>query len=201
MINDRSLLTSYRRLGENKNIFDYIHVGIDGAILGAWDFLFHQKTLEQLESMILNAILNHKCEKFIENLQGKFWNAVVKSGNAIKKALATKYLSYLSRQKYSFICKTQKSAFEINDNDCGNIIKHGDKSINIKSSFVSHHAIEELVKNMDISEISFIPGYSGVARIVTALTTMIVELHMKVPTLKQNFLWFNGKQNHFIIEF
>ena len=47
MINVNSNSTRYQRLKETKNILEFIHGGIDGAIWGAWDFLCHQTTVEQ----------------------------------------------------------------------------------------------------------------------------------------------------------
>ena len=36
---------------------------------------------------------------------------------------------------------------------------------------------------------------------MTALVTMIIDLHLKVPSLKKNLLWFNDIENHFVFEF
>ena len=36
---------------------------------------------------------------------------------------------------------------------------------------------------------------------MTALVTMIADLHLRAPLLKDQLIWFNGNINHFIIEF
>ena len=66
---------------------------------------------------------------------------------------------------------------------------------------VSHRAVDCFVKTLDIGEVHQIPGYSGVARTVTALTTMIADLNLAVPSLNKNLVWFNGNTNHFVVEF
>lgn len=87
MINDVSSSTRYRRKTETKNMLEYIHGGVEGAIYGAWDFLTHAITAERLEQLLLQ---NNK-GKFIAKLPGKFMNNLEKSDAAMKKALATKY--------------------------------------------------------------------------------------------------------------
>ena len=38
-------------------------------------------------------------------------------------------------------------------------------------------------------------------RTVTALTTMMLDLHLRVPSLQEKLVWFNDIENHFVIEF
>lgn len=61
--------------------------------------------------------------------------------------------------------------------------------------------IEKFTKTLDIGEIHIIPGYAGVARTVTALITMICDLHIKVDALRKNLIWFNNNINHFVAQF
>ena len=50
-------------------------------------------------------------------------------------------------------------------------ITYGDLQVNLRTAVVSHNAVEKFAKNINIGEIHIIPGYSGVYRAVTALTT------------------------------
>ena len=38
-LNDSSNSTRYSRQNESRNVLEYIHGGINGAIFGAWDFV------------------------------------------------------------------------------------------------------------------------------------------------------------------
>ena len=49
---------------------------------------------------------------------------------------------------------------------------------------ISNENVERFVPAMDIGEIHDIPGYCGAARTGTALTTMIMDLHRSVSSLK-----------------
>ena len=83
--------TRYQRRGETKALLQYVHGGESGATYGAWDFLvanYENKKLEELS-------INHKREKFIETIIGKFSD--VKSEAAMKQAVATKFQGHLSR--------------------------------------------------------------------------------------------------------
>lgn len=77
----------------------------------------------------------------------------------------------------------------------------GDTKLDLRSPSISHIAVDSFVKNLDIGEIHQIPGYSGVTRTVTALTTMIAHLNLKVKPRKENLMWFNNNPNHFVVEF
>ena len=107
MITDYTSSTRYRRRAESKSVLEYIHGGFNGAVFGAWDFLSHSLKFEQLQDLLTR----FKKGKFIEELRGKF-NAKYRNNDvALKKALATKYTSYLSRRKYQFMCNIQNSLF------------------------------------------------------------------------------------------
>ena len=57
------------------------------------------------------------------------------------------------------------------------------------------------MKQLDLGDIHTIPGYCGVFRSVTALTTMIIDLHLRSEPLRKKLHWFNGVENHFVVEF
>ena len=69
------------------------------------------------------------------------------------------------------------------------MISYGDKKINQCKKCISNENVERFVQAMDIGEIHDIPGY-GAARTGTALTTMIMDLHRSVPSLKNKLRWF-----------
>ena len=185
--------THYRRRNETKNILQYIHGGSEGAVYGAWDFLTNSTSYKELERFLLK----FKKGKFIEKLQGKFSTAFNKSNVAVKKALATKYASYLSRRKYTFICKIQKSVFASDGDGVAHPVDYAGHKLDLKTAVVSHKRVEEFAKSIDIGEIHVITGYSGVAR----TASMITDLHLTIPSSKKNLLWFNSIEDHFVVEF
>ena len=107
-MNDYKNSTRYKRQKETKDVLAYIHGGMQGAIFGAWDFSSRYAGKDLMEKIFLT----YKRGKFLENLYGKFSNVLDKSEMSMKKALATKYYLYLSRRKYTFLCKIQKSIFD-----------------------------------------------------------------------------------------
>jgi hypothetical protein len=195
MIND-TCSTKYRRRDESRKIMDFIHGGSDGAIYGAWDLLCSITPIKLMEHFTTN----YKRGKFLENLCGSISDSYVKSKAGINKAVALKYASYLSRRKYNMICKVQKSTFS-DDFSSVNSVQYGDINFELNMSSVSNKTVENFVKLLDIGEIHQIPGYSGVLRTVTALVTMIADLNLKVKTLNEKLIWFNGNINHFVVEF
>ena len=153
-------------------------------------------------ALIEKLIVSYKRGKFIETVYGKFSNMLSKSEASLKKAVATKYLNFLSRRKYAFSCKIQKATFEpSNERWNGNKITYGDQNINLRAYSMSHKAVDSFVKALDIGDVHQITGYSGVTRTVTALITMIVHLNLTVTSLRKNLMWFNGNTNHFVVEF
>ena len=54
---------------------------------------------------------------------------------------------------------------------------------------------------MDIGDIHIIPGYCGAFRSVTALTMMILDLHLRSESLFKKLIWFKNNINNFVIEF
>ena len=108
MICDTSNSTRYNRQNDTRSMLEYVHGGREGAIFGAWDFIQRFASSEQLEKLIIN----YERGNFIEKLHGKFSNTFRKSKDAMNQALATKYELYLSRRKFTFLCKIQSSTFE-----------------------------------------------------------------------------------------
>ncbi|XP_047145027.1 uncharacterized protein LOC124818342 [Hydra vulgaris] len=199
MINDTACSTKYRRRDESRNIMEFIHGGSDGAIYGAWDLLCYITPIKLMEQFTAN----YKRGKFLENLCGSISNSYVKSKTGLNKAVALKYINFLSQRKYNMICKVQKSTFSDNFSNISSVnsVQYGNVNYELNMSNVSNANIEKFVKSLDIGEIHQIPGYSGVSRTVTALVTMIADLNLKVKVLNEKLVWFNGNINHFVVEF
>jgi hypothetical protein len=197
-INDSSNPTRYNRRSETKNILEYIHGGISGALFGAWDFILGYGD----EALIEKLVISYRRGKFIEKLYGKFTDKHIHSDDSMKRALAMKYQTFMSRRKFQFICKIQKRSFDIETQEwTKNSITYGDYNLNLKTSSVSNKSVELFVRSLDIGDVNVIPGISGVSRTITGLTTLIIDLNLKVNNLRENLMWFNGNTNHFVIQF
>jgi hypothetical protein len=104
MISNYSSSTRYRRKAETTNILEFIHGGLEGSLYGAWDYLKSFASSELMESFMQS----YNRGKFLENLYLKFKQS---DTEGMKRALALKYLNFVSRRKYNFLCKIQQSTF------------------------------------------------------------------------------------------
>ena len=194
-INKSSNRTRYLRQDETKTLLGYIHGGDEGAIYGAWDFLRRYASTELMEKFIID----NKRGKFFEHLQGKFTN---KLDERMNQAVALKYETFLSRRKYDFICKIQSSTFNTEKQEWSkNTISYGDREINVVKTSISSYLMNNFINNLDIGDVNIIPGFCGATRSVTALPTMIIDLNLRVPSLRSKLIWFNNIENHFVMEF
>ena len=176
----------------------YIHGGLSGALCGAWDLILGYAD----EATVEKFILSYKRGKFIEKLYGKFNVQYLKGEDAMKRAIALKYQTFISRRKYQFICKIQKNAFDTEKQELTkNIITYGDYNINLKTAAISNNSVDQFVKSLDIGDINPIPSISGVSTTVIGLTTLMNDVNLRVKSLRENLIWFNGNPNHFIIQF
>lgn len=195
LIQDSSNSTRYNGQHQTKQMLEFIHGGETGALYGAWDFLCRYAKHAMMEELLLS----YRRGKFVENLYGKFTDKYKTSDNCMKQAIATKYASHLSRRKYNFFCKIQKSTVDTsNQSWSSQSITYGDKKINLRTASLSHEAVQKFVKSLDIGEIHSIPGYCGASRTVTALVTMIIDLCLKVPNIQKSLVWFGRNTNHFV---
>ena len=64
-----------------------------------------------------------------------------------------------------------------------------------------HISVEQFGKQLGIGDIHSPIGLCGAFRTVTALVTMNIDLHLKTDSLRKKLIWFNGIQNHIIMEF
>ena len=98
----------------------------------------------------------------------------------MNQALATKYELYLSRRKFTFLCKIQSSTFDPDSQKWNDkSISYGDKKLNVHQKSIFHRSVQDFVNKLDIGEIHTIPGYCGAFRTITALTTMVIDLHLR----------------------
>ena len=103
----------------------------------------------------------------------------------MKQAIATKYKLYLSRRRYTFLCKIQDKTFCSTQQQWNkNCINYGDQKLNLRSKSISETAIKLFVNNLDIGEIHTVPGYCGAFLTVTALTNMMIDLHLRCDSLR-----------------
>ena len=56
-------------------------------------------------------------------------------------------------------------------------------------------------QKIDIGDVYNIPGHVGVARPLTSLVVMMVDLNLKLPHLKSKLNWFNDEEGLFIVQF
>ena len=65
---------------------------------------------------------------------------------------------------------------------------------------VSELKVDHFVKSLDIGHVCQISNYPGVSRTVTGLVFMILNLHLRLPRLQKDLIWFNGNKWHFLGE-
>ena len=189
--------TKYRRRQETKNIFEFIHGGEEGSLYGAWDHVVSNASKPLMEKLLGS----YKRGKF---LQGMFGKAVMEYGKieeALKQALSLKYQSFLSRRKFQLVCNIQSSVFNAEKNiwvprnvSCAGV------SVSLPR-LASDDRVDKFVKSLNIGYVTDIPNYPGVSRTVTGLVFMILDLHLRLPYLRSQLIWFNELTNHFVIQF
>ena len=82
----------------------------------------------------------------------------------MKRALARKYQTFMSRRKFEFSCEIQKRSFDIDTQEWRkNAITYGEYNLNSKTASVSNKSVELFVRSLDIGDVSIIPGISGVS--------------------------------------
>ena len=111
------------------------------------------------------------------------------SPEALQKAIATKHQNHLSRRKFVLVCRTQSSYF--------NAASETWLPRNVNCMGIDLR----LPKSVDIGDITELPNVAGVSRTVTGLVLMILDLHLRVPHLCRKLVWYNGLENHFIMQF
>lgn len=197
MINDVKNSTRYRRRQESKEILEYIHGGDEAAIFGAWDIVAAFASRETMDKLINS----YKRGKYLQGVFGKAVKDFNNSEEALKQAVAIKYQNFLSRRKFNLVCKTQSSVYNAeNEIWLPRNLKCMDTTITLPK-IVSDLKVDHFVKSLDIGHVCQIPNHPGVSRTVTGLVFMILDLHLRLPRLKKQLIWFNNNENHFIFQF
>ncbi len=190
--------TRYRRRKETKNVLEYIHGGEEGALLGAWDFVAANMKKEMMD----NLIGKYKRGKYLESIIGEAMKEFNKSTSSMAQAVAFKYQNLLSRRKFNFMCKTQSSVFDPNDEVwVPRNIKCLGIDMQLSLNYISNEKVDKFVKSLDIGSVIQVPNVPGVTRTVTGLVFMIIDLHLRLPHLCRQLVWFNGNTNHFVFQF
>ncbi len=190
--------TRYRRRKETKNVLEYIHGGEEGALLGAWDFVAANMKKEMTD----NLIGKYKRGKYLESIIGEAMKEFNKSTSSMAQAVAFKYQNFLSRRKFNFMCKTQSSVFDPNDEVwVPRNIKCLGIDMQLSLNYISNEKVDKFVKSLDMGSVIQVPNVPGVTRTVTGLVFMIIDLHLRLPHLCRQLVWFNGNTNHFVFQF
>lgn len=139
--------------------------------------------------------------RFLQGVFGKAMKEYGTSEEALKQAVSIKYQAFLSRRKFQLICKTQSSVFNAEEDVwLPRNVKCAGVNVTIPR-IASDEKIDKFVKSLDIGHVCAIPNYSGVSRTVTGLVFMILDLHLRLPYLRNQLIWFNENTNHFIVQF
>lgn len=148
---------------------------------GAWYYVSSAAPQRQMEFFFKG----YKWGRFLQGIYGKAIKEYGNSEEALKQAVAMKYQAFLFRRKFQFICKTQSSVFNAEQNVWvpRNINSAG---VNISlPRIASDEKVDTFVKRLDTGHVSEIPNYSGVFRTVTGLVFMILDLHLQLTSLVQ----------------
>ena len=197
MISDVKSSTRYRRRQESKDMLEYIHGGEEGAIFGAWDLIAAYATNERMDKLIAS----YKRGKYLQGVFGKAVKDFHNSEEALKQTVAIKYQNYLSRRKFKLVCKTQSSVYDAEQEVW---LPRNFKCMGTNIALpkiVSDLKVDYFVKSLDIGHVCQISNYPGVSCTVTGLVFMILDLHLRLPRLQKDLIWFNGNKCHFIFQF
>ena len=190
--------TRYRRREETKNVLEFIHGGEDGALFGAWDFLSANAPKETME----NLIGKYRRGKYVEGIVIQTVKELTQTNSSLSQAVALKYNNFLSRRKFNLLCKTQSSVFDTDKEVwVPRNVKCLGVDIQLSLSHISNESIEKFVKTLDIGCVCQIPDVPGVTRMITGVVFMIMDLHLRLPHLCRQLVWFNGNTNHFVFQF
>ena len=66
---------------------------------------------------------------------------------------------------------------------------------------ISHNRLQTFAQKLDIGDIYNIPGHIGIARPLTSLVVMMVDLNLRLPHLRAKLNWFNEEVGSFIVQF
>ena len=117
----------------------------------------------------------------------------------MNEAVASKFQLSLSGRKFNFLYKVKSQTYDPETEKWNRkSISYGDKKMNLHNPSISDGKVTNFVNSLDIGILHTIPG---VFRTVAALTSRIIDLHLKCAHLRRKLVWYNGFKNHFIFEF
>ena len=146
-------------------------------------------------------IASYKRGKYLQGVFGKAVKDFHNSEKALKQAVAIKYQNYLSKCKFKLVCTAQSSVYDAEQEVwLPTNLKCMDTNIALPN-IVSDLKVDHFVKSLDIGHVCQISNYPGVSRTVTGLVFMILYLHLRLPRLQKDLIWFNGNKWHFIFQF
>ena len=178
-------------------MLECIHGGEEGAIFGAWDLIAACATNETMDKLIAS----YKRGKCLQGVFGKAVKNFHNSEEALKQAVAIKYQNYLSKCKFKLVCRTQSSVYDT-EQEVGLLRNLKCMGTNIAlPKIVSDLKVDYFVKSLDIGCVCQISNYPEVSCTVTGLVFMILDLHLRLPLLQRDLVWFNENKCHFIFQF
>ena len=197
IITSRSSSMRFERKKESKNVLEYIHGGQFGALLGAWDYL--QTNVDR--SLMNKLVMGYKKGKFIQYKLNELTKKYETSDEVLQRAIVMKYENFLSRRKYRFLSRTMDSFYDPNKKTW---LPRNNKIDGVSIRYarqISHNRIQRFAQNLDIGDVYNIPGHIGVARPMTALVVMIVDLNLRLSHLRSKLVWFNDQEGVFVVQF
>ena len=186
------------RREETKNVLEFIHGGEEGTLYGAWDFLSSTAS----KTMMENLVAKYNRGRYLEGIVKKTVKELTEANSFLNDAISLKYKNFLSRRKYNLLCKTQSSVFDTDKEVwVPRNVKCWGFDVQLSLSNISNESIDKFVKTLDIGCVCQIPDVSGVTRTITGLVFMIMDIHLRLPHLGRQLVWFKGNTNHFIFQF
>ena len=154
------------------------------------------------KTMMENLIAKYNRGRYLEGIIKKTVKELTEANSSLNDAISLKYKNFLSRRKNNLLFKRQSSVF---DTDKEVWVPRNVKCLGFDVQFslsnISNERVEKFVKTLDIGCVCQIPDVSGVTRTITGLVFMIMDLHLRLPHLCRQLVWFKGNTNHFIFQF
>ena len=119
----------------------------------------------------------------------------------LRKAIVVKYENFLSQHKYKFLSKTIDSFYDPNRKTW---LPRNSKINGVtmrQPKRIPQNRLQTFAQSLDIGDTYHIPGYIGVARPLTSLVVMMVDLNLRLPHLRAQLNWFNDEEGTFIVQF
>ena len=176
-ITSRTSTLHFDRKKENKQVLEYLHGGSFASLLGAWDYLQTNVDREMMDKLITG----YKKGKFIQHKMSELTKKYETSDESLRKAIVLKYENFLSRRKYQFLSRTMDSFYDPNKKTWlprnekidGIVVRHARQ--------IPHHRIQMFAQKVDIGDVYNFPCHVGVARPLTSLVVMMIDVNLRLP--------------------